>query len=444
MVKHTMRLFNTLSRRVETFEPQDAHKVRVYVCGITPYDSTHLGHALTYVTSDVLIRFLRHLGYRIQYVQNLTDIDDAILRAAGERDADWRELGETWTEHYIQDMKTLNVSPPDHFPRATAHIPQMHEVIGTLLDEGVAYQSGGGVYFHVNAWEEFGKLSRLERGEMLPMANEGGNDPDDPRKRDPLDFPLWKPEEPNEPSWESPWGRGRPGWHIECSTMASHYLGETIDIHGGGDDLVFPHHEGEVAQSECATHTLFSRFWFHTAMLRHQGRKMSKSVGNLVMARDLLESFSPDALRLYLCRYHYRESREHDRDELVDAEALADTLRRGAEAVGGFEGGEGGQDEEEEARAFHTLDPGPEEEALVGRLEDDLDTPAALDILEVLAERILEAAASGQAVSRARERLRALGKGLFGLRLDDDEPQAEVLEGWERHRRSGRQAGGTS
>lgn len=414
-----MKLYNTLTRTVERFEVSNG-PVRIYVCGITPYDATHLGHALTYMCSDVLIRFLRSLGHELEYVQNLTDIDDAILRAAEERGEDWRELGNRWTEYYIQDMKSLNVLPPHHFPRATEHIPRMQEIVQRLLDEGVAYESGGGVYFRVDAWESYGKLSGLERERMLPAANEMGNDPDDPRKRDPLDFALWKAREAGEPSWDSPWGPGRPGWHIECSTMATHYLGESIDIHGGGTDLIFPHHEGEIAQTECATHRRFCRFWFHTAMLRHEGQKMSKSIGNLVMARDLLDDHSPDALRLYLTGHHYREAWEHDMEELQSAQGRADRLRRAAEMSSQGEAGTV-LDSRQEAKAFRE------------RLAEDLDIPGAGTVLDGLAHRILEGAIAKVDISAAQDTLRDLG-GILGLRLDRARADMEVLEGWDRYR----------
>ena len=414
-----VKLYNTLRRRVEAFEPT-GDEVGIYVCGITPYDATHLGHALTYVLSDVLIRFLRSRGHRIRYVQNLTDIDDAILRAARKRNEDWKELGRWWTDYYIQDMKTLNVLPPDHFPRATEHIDSMQRVIRTLLSEGVAYESRGAVYFDTASWDDFGKLSRLEAGKMLPVANEHGNNPEDPRKRRPLDFALWKAREEGEPSWESPWGPGRPGWHIECSTMATEYLGDTVDIHGGGTDLVFPHHEGEIAQSECATHRLFARFWFHTAMLRHEGEKMSKSTGNLVMARDLLARHSPDALRLYLTGHHYRDSWEHGQEELARAQETADRIRRAAEISGHGE-------------ASSVLDPEEEQRRFRERIADDLDTPGAIRSLEALADRVLEGSVRDADPSAAQEALREMGE-ILGLRLGPAEPEREVEEGWDRHR----------
>lgn len=228
-----MQLYNVLTGEKETFTPRN-NGVSVYVCGITPYDTTHLGHAFTYTSFDVLIRYLEYLGHQVTYVQNVTDIDDDILRKAREVGEDWREVGNRWTAHFIRDMKALNVRPPQHFPRATEAIDEMLAIIQTLLDGGYAYENGGNVYFHVDSWQAFGQLSKLPRGEMLPVANERGNHPDDPHKRDPLDFVLWQAQAPGEPAWDSPWGPGRPGWHIECSTMATDYLGETVDIHGGG------------------------------------------------------------------------------------------------------------------------------------------------------------------------------------------------------------------
>lgn len=412
-----IRLYDTLSDEIRAFEPEEGPggAVRMYVCGITPYDTTHLGHAATYVFSDVLIRILRHLHHEVRYVQNLTDIDDAILRASREREVDWRALGNRWTEYFIQDMKTLNVLPPDHFPRATEHIPQMQDVIARLLDRGSAYQSEGAVYFDTQRWSGFGRLSRLRRDKMLSVANDRGNHPDDPRKRHALDFALWRATEPGEPAWESPWGPGRPGWHIECSTMATCYLGDTIDIHGGGRDLVFPHHEGEIAQSESATDERFCRWWFHIGMLRHQGKKMSKSVGNLVMARDLLEDCTPDALRLYLLAHHYRSSWEHAPEELPGARDRAARWRRALEEP---QGGGG----------TSTLDPEPERDRFLRHLCEDLDTPSALLVADALAERIVEAAAEGVEVSAARMGLREMGR-ILGLRLGAPGPEAEVTEG---------------
>ena len=411
-----MRLYNTLSQQVETFTPRGA-EVTVYVCGITPYDTTHLGHAFTYANADILIRYLESQGLRVRYVQNVTDIDDDILRKAREVGEDWWTLGNRWTAHFIRDMQALNVRPPDFYPRATDVIPDIIAAVQRLLDAGVAYVAGGSVYFDVNAWAEYGKLSHIPREQMLPIANERGNNPNDPNKRDPLDFVLWQAQAPGEPAWESPWGPGRPGWHIECSTMATRFLGGTVDIHGGGADLVFPHHESEIAQVEPLGQKPFVRFWMHSAMVYHEGEKMSKSLGNLVMIQDLLRDHAPDALRLYLGSHHYRRPWSHDEAELARADALARKLRDAALVSDG---------------AGDPLDPPPIQTAFTEAMENDLDTPSDLQVLERLAEAILKAAAEGRSVAAAQEALRRMGY-VFGLRLDAAEPEARVIAGWERH-----------
>jgi L-cysteine:1D-myo-inositol 2-amino-2-deoxy-alpha-D-glucopyranoside ligase len=302
-----LQLYNSLSRRIEPFSPAHA-TVTFYVCGITPYATTHLGHAFTYAMADTLLRLLEQQGHPVCYVQNLTDVDDAILREARRVQEDYRALGDRWTKHFVQEMQTLNIRAPDHFPRATDALPEIIATVRQLCQVGVAYQAGDSVYFDIDAWSSYGKLSRLSLQEMLPIANARGNDPDDPRKRHPLDFILWQAQSAGEPAWESPWGPGRPGWHIECSTLAQHFLGETIDIHGGGSDLLFPHHESEIAQAECLTgQEPFARWWFHTAMVQLAGRKISKSLGNLIMVQDLLREYSPDAIRLFLAGHHYRQ-----------------------------------------------------------------------------------------------------------------------------------------
>ncbi len=285
-----VNVYNTLSGAVEPLEPTGP-AITFYVCGITPYDTTHLGHAFTYTVADVLVRHLEGQGLAVRYVQNVTDIDDDILRKAAEVGEDWRALGNRWTSHFIRDMQVLNVRPPDEYPRATDVIPDIVTAVGALIERGLAYVSGGSVYYHVDAWPAFGRLSHLPRSEMLDVANERGNRPDDPHKRDPLDFVLWQAQAPGEPTWDSPWGPGRPGWHIECSVMSTRFLGPTLDFHGGGGDLVFPHHECEIAQAEALTgRSPFVRAWLHTAMVEHEGAKMSKSLGNLVMVRRPAEA----------------------------------------------------------------------------------------------------------------------------------------------------------
>jgi len=396
-----MQLFNTQTGRVEPFTARDG-AVGIYVCGITPYDTTHLGHLFTYLTFDALIRHLRGSGLNVTYVQNVTDIDDDILRKAKELGIAWDELGRRETERFLADMRDLNALAPDHYVRATDHIPEMVAIIEALLAKGHAYESNGSVYFAVATDPEFGKLSKLSPAEMLPIANERGNNPDDPNKRDPLDFVLWQAAAPGEPTWDSPYGPGRPGWHIECSAMASRYLGDTIDIHGGGADLVFPHHESEIAQSELASGVEpFARWWMHVAMVDYQGEKMSKSLGNLVLARDLLETTHPDAIRLLLGAHHYRTSWEYQDGEVETWGALAADLR---EAV--------------DFPAFgveEVVDVAPLRERFYNALDDDLNTPAAIAALQEVAQAILEAPEE-EDVRDAQDTLRELAD-VLGLTL---------------------------
>ena len=413
-----LHLYNSLTRRIEPFKPAHA-TVTLYVCGITPYATTHLGHAFTYAMADTLIRFLEHQGYPVSYVQNLTDVDDAILREARRVGEDYRTLGDRWTKHFVQEMQTLNIRPPDHFPRATDALPEIIATVRELCEVGVAYEAGGSVYFDLEAWPSYGKLSRLSPQEMWPIANERGNHPDDPRKRHPLDFVLWHAQSAGEPAWESPWGPGRPGWHIECSTLAQRFLGETIDIHGGGSDLLFPHHESEIAQAECCTRQKpFARWWFHTAMVQLAGRKMSKSLGNLIMVQDLLRQYSADAIRLFLAGHHYRQIWEYDRAELAEAEQRAASFRAAVAWV-------------VPPHSSRPLDPSSRQQAFMHALAHDLDTPAALTMLSNLAAEISEGARAGRNVQTAQAALRKMSR-IFGLHLDAGSAESAVISGWNR------------
>jgi len=413
-----LKLENERTHQMETFEPLTG-TATIYVCGITPYDTTHLGHAFTYLSYDVLIRYWEYLGYPVRYVQNVTDIDDDIIRKSGETGEDWLALGNRWTRHFIEDLKALNVRPPDVFPRATDVIPEMLEHIQTLIDRGVGYVADGNVYYHVEADPGFGRTSGLRPEEWLPMANERGNFPDDPHKRAPLDFVLWQAQKPGEPAWESPWGKGRPGWHIECSTMGLTYLGEIIDVHGGGGDLEFPHHECETAQSCGITgQPEFARFWLHTAMVRYQGEKMSKSLGNLIWARDLLKEYGPDTVRILVNSHPYHETWEYDPAELGPAQALARKLEMAVSAASG------------------TGDPLSVDDSIAGfeaALDANLNTRQALVELERLGDCILSAAARGHNVTGAQATLHKLG-AVFGLRFGQSISK-RVQEGWNAHYR---------
>jgi cysteinyl-tRNA synthetase len=404
--------------------PPDGHaplrlgkRVTLYVCGITPYDAAHIGHAFTYVAFDTLVRFLRSRGHEVRYCQNVTDVDDDVLRRAARDGEDYLALGRRETAAYLEDMDALNIARPTFFPRATEEIPVMVELAARLVEGGHAYAVDGDVFFDVTSFPGFGELSGLDPGEQRELLAERGGDPDDPRKRHPLDFVVWQRSQPGEPWWDSPWGRGRPGWHLECSAMSRRYLGVTIDLHGGGSDLLYPHHESERAQSESAYGAPFARRWLHTGMAGHQGEKMSKSLGNLVFPRDLFRDHEPAAVRLALLAHHWRSEWEWDPAELKEAtERLSawrqacgqppappaaagyapppgDPPRRSGDAARLPAGGAGlpggasrlpGAGGDPARRGGDAVGlPGGVAEALAA----DLDTPAALAVGDELAER---------------------------------------------------------
>jgi L-cysteine:1D-myo-inositol 2-amino-2-deoxy-alpha-D-glucopyranoside ligase len=294
-------------------------RVSLYVCGITPYDAAHIGHAFTYVAFDTLVRFLRWRGHAVAYCQNVTDVDDDMLRRAARDGEDFRELGRRETAAYLRDMDALNVARPTFLPRATEEVPSMLALATRLVEGGNAYVVDGTVFFDVATYPGFGELSGLDPDRQRALLAERGGDPDDPRKRHPLDFVVWQRSQPGEPWWGSPWGRGRPGWHLECSAMSHRYLGTPVDLHGGGADLLYPHHESERAQSEAAGQVPFVRRWLHTGMVRYEGEKMSKSLGNLVFPRDLFRDHEPAAVRLALLAHHWRSAWEWDAGELKEA-----------------------------------------------------------------------------------------------------------------------------
>ena len=362
-----MQLYDTARREVVPF--QVGPLVTVYTCGITPYDSAHLGHAAVYLTFDVLRRRLEDLGHRVRCVRNVTDVDDDILRKARELGVHYLDLAAEEMARFDSDMKALGLLCPEAEPRATSAIPDILALVGTALDTGHAYRSGGAVYFDVTTFPGFGKVSHLSEAEMLALAAEQGGNPGDPAKRHPLDFVLWQPSLPDEPSWESRWGPGRPGWHVECSALAMRELGPTIDLHGGGRDLVFPHHECETAQSEAVTGRQFVRHWLHVGLVGLGGQKMSKSLGNLVFVGDLLESWESAVVRLALLAHHYRADWQWDEVELDVAAARLERWRAAGTGL-----------RAEPDHASLVLD------AVRERLDDDLDAPGALAALDELAD----------------------------------------------------------
>ncbi|MDQ1503222.1 MAG: L-cysteine:1D-myo-inositol 2-amino-2-deoxy-alpha-D-glucopyranoside ligase [Actinomycetota bacterium] len=385
-----IRLYDTARQEIVPFEPP--RLVRMYVCGITPYDSTHLGHAATYLAYDVLIRRLEELGHEVSLVRNVTDVDDSILPKARQLGVNYLELADAEMARFRSDMEALGMRPPVAEPRATEAVPQIIDLVEKLLAAGHAYRADGSVYFDVSTFPAYGALSRLSREEMVRIAAERGGRPDDPAKRHPLDFTLWQRSAPDEPAWDAPFGPGRPGWHIECSAMVLAAHGPTLDLHGGGTDLIFPHHESEIAQSTSITGQPLARHWMHSAMVAYEGEKMSKSLGNLVFVSDLLKVADPRAIRLALLRHHYRAGFEWFDTDLDEGRALLRRLMAAAaRGTGGVSAiGAGAAKGCASDPAFGGgADPRPFAERVREALDDDLDVPRALDALDDLASAIL-------------------------------------------------------
>jgi len=371
-----MRLYDTARRDIVAFEP--GPHVLMYTCGITPYDATHAGHAATFIAFDVLQRRLIDLGHTVTCVRNVTDVDDPLFVRARQLGIHYLDLAAAEEARFERDLEALNALAVSSTPRASSAIPDIRGFIGMVLDRGFAYQAGGSVYFDVSAFESFGSISGLDEAAMVELARKGGGNVDDPGKRHPLDFVLWQPSAEDEPSWDTLWGPGRPGWHIECSALALRELGTTIDLHGGGTDLIFPHHECERAQSEAATGEPFVRHWMHTAMIAKDGQKMSKSLGNLVFVDELRTVWDARAIRLAIIEHHYRREWEWD-DELMPR---SDRRLRGWLAA---------------ARAAPVSAACDHDGVLAdvrAALDDDLDTPAAVAIID-------DAVAAGEPVVHA-------------------------------------------
>jgi L-cysteine:1D-myo-inositol 2-amino-2-deoxy-alpha-D-glucopyranoside ligase len=365
-----VHLFDTATRTVKTLAPRNG-RIGMYVCGITPYDGGHVGHAFTYHTFDIIARRLRSQGIVVRSVRNVTDVDDDILRVARERGQNFRTLAAVESRRFDSDMLDLGLLPVDASPRATTRVHRMVQWILRLVECGAAYDNLGWVYFDVDRFPEYGSLSRLDSTAMVELSRLRGADPDDPRKRNPVDFVLWQPSADGEPSWPSPWSMGRPGWHIECTVLAATELTLPMDIHGGGDDLIYPHHESELAQALAAGVPAFSRHWVHSAMVGYRGEKMSKSLGNIVFVRDLLATTPAGAVRLMLCAHHHRSAWEYHDGELAAAQArFSDYLSAMSSGL-----------------RFTNTDAQAVYDDVVGRIDDDLDTPGALAVLDEVAAR---------------------------------------------------------
>jgi cysteinyl-tRNA synthetase len=402
-----MRLHNTLSGRVEEFTPRHDNQVLMYVCGITPYAESHLGHAMSYIIFDTLRRYLEYRGYEVKHVQNYTDIDDKLIARAENEGRSVEDIADEYSADFTKSIEDLNVLPAHIYPRATQEIPGIVEMIEGLVEKGYAYvgppkgaYEASDVYFRVEKKADYGKLAKRSLDSMLAGARveplEG--------KENPMDFTLWKAAKPGEPSWDSPWGKGRPGWHIECSAMSYRHLGPQIDIHGGGMDLVFPHHENEIAQTEAFTGDVpFSRYWVHNGLMQLGDQKMSKSIGNLVNMRQAIDTYGGDAIRVFVLSSGYRSPLTYSEEAMAAGKTGAERLRTAVETPDSGSG--------------DPVDPQPFMERFIAAMDDDLNTSQAIGVLFELAREINRARDAGRAVGAAQAMLRELS-GVLGLRLE--------------------------
>ena len=416
----TIKFYNSLTNQKEDFVPINEGEVGMYVCGMTVYDNCHLGHARAMMAFDILARYLRYQNYKVNFVRNITDIDDKIIERANENNETIDALTDRTIASMHEDFLKLGLELPTNEPRATDHIEGMIKMISELIDKGHAYHSeSGDVFFAVRTFPEYGKLSNKNIDDLNP----GARIKEDDSKKDPLDFVLWKSAKPNEPSWDSPWGLGRPGWHIECSVMSLENLGEHFDIHGGGPDLLFPHHENEIAQSECASDHKFANYWMHSGLLKINGEKMSKSLGNFAMLKDLYDSYHPEVIRYYLISSHYRSSLNFDNESLDQARSAL-------------------------TRLYQALLLAPSEETdlhdesiseFIKSMNDDLNTPEALSTLFGLA-KLINNSQNVQEQSMYSSTMKELGQVLgllhensdtflqYGASLSDDEIEAQIQQ----------------
>jgi len=416
----TIKFYNSLTNQKEDFVPINEGEVVMYVCGMTVYDNCHLGHARAMMAFDILARYLRYQNYKVNFVRNITDIDDKIIERANENNETIDALTDRTIASMHEDFSKLGLELPTNEPRATDHIEGMIKMINGLIDKGHAYHSeSGDVFFAVRTFPEYGKLSNKNIDDLNP----GARIKEDDSKKDPLDFVLWKSAKPNEPSWDSPWGLGRPGWHIECSVMSLENLGEHFDIHGGGPDLLFPHHENEIAQSECASDHKFANYWMHSGLLKINGEKMSKSLGNFAMLKDLYDSYHPEVIRYYLISSHYRSSLNFDNESLDQARSAL-------------------------TRLYQALLLAPSEETdlhdesiseFIKSMNDDLNTPEALSTLFGLA-KLINNSQNVQEQSMYSSTMKELGQVLgllhensdaflqYGASLSDDEIEAQIQQ----------------
>ena len=412
-----MKIYNTLTRTKEEFVPLTPGEIKMYSCGVTVYDLSHVGHARMMIVFDMISRYLRFAGYRVTFVRNFTDIEDKIIRRANEEGVSAGVVSERYVAAFREDIAALGVLAPEVEPKATEHVPEMIALVERLVAGGYAYVVDGDVYFEIRSFPPYGRLSRKNLDDLLV----GARVEVDERKRDPRDFALWKSAKPGEPAWDSPWGQGRPGWHIECSAMSMRYLGESFDIHGGGDDLIFPHHECEIAQAEAVTRKPFARYWLHNGMVNMGAEKMSKSLGNTLWIREIVKRHDADALRLWFLGTHYRNPIEYAEERLIEAARALERLwgpvvraRRYSEPE--TVGGDDGRFTQEFARF---------RDDFVAAMDDDFNTPQALGVLFELVNALNRL--EGQNLQNFVRGTRALATMLGTLGLTGPKPAVAEL-----------------
>ena len=407
-----LKILNSLTGEKEEFVPINKNEVLMYVCGITPYSDSHVGHGMSYVIFDVMKRYLTHKGYQVRHIQNFTDVDDKIIQRANENQTNSSDLSKNFIDAYFEDMALLGVKDANEYPLATEEISGIIEMIEGLIEKGFAYESQGDVYFRVDSFADYGKLSNRSLDGMIAGSRIAVSE----AKENPLDFTLWKSSKPEEPSWPSPWGAGRPGWHIECSAMSLSYLGKSLDIHGGGADLLFPHHENEIAQSEAFTgEKPFSKYWIHHGLLQLGSEKMSKSIGNLVTIKDAVSTYGRDAFRIFVLGSHYRNPLTWSEEALLAARTAAARLERAVN---------GGSNSENPANSF---DDGTYRDRFTEAMDDDFNTPQALAVLFDLSRDLNRADQNGKDVRKARELVRYLAD-ILGLELSSDKTLDAEIE----------------
>ncbi|MFO7839361.1 MAG: cysteine--tRNA ligase [Desulfosalsimonadaceae bacterium] len=396
----TIRVYNTLTRDKEEFAPMTPGRVRMYVCGPTVYDSCHIGHARSLVVFDVIYRYLLHRGFDVVYARNFTDVDDKIISRANELGISTMELSEKYIDEFHADMAALNVRRATHEPRATEHIESIITVVKRLIEKGYAYEAGSNVFFSVENFDGYGKLS----GRRLSEMEAGARVEIDKQKKNPMDFVLWKASKENEPSWESPWGKGRPGWHIECSAMSAYYLGESFDIHGGGKDLIFPHHENEIAQSEAAFGKQFVKYWIHNGFVNINHEKMSKSLGNFLMIKDIIKTCHPEAVRLFLLSCHYRSPVDFTDQAIKESASALDKIYTLLDRLESLPGGL--EASKQKAAEYEPKRDGTWE-AFCNAMDDDFNTAQGIGVLFDAVRRVNRMLDQGAESEKALEEVRS-------------------------------------